>query len=146
MYISCTFHVVCAPFSALATRKSADAKADSSGIQALHKSYPINFTPILSVPHFPHFRPKKNPFPSLSDTHIWAGFPTSQPPGWTQNESHPTQRESQPTQHKPQYEPVGCSSGWVHEGWFSVGHVDSMLFVPILFALEAAIQRERGFW
>ena len=34
MYISCTFHVVCAPFSALATRKSADAKADSSGIQA----------------------------------------------------------------------------------------------------------------
>ena len=35
MYISCIFHVVCAPFSALATRKSADAKADSSGIQAL---------------------------------------------------------------------------------------------------------------
>ena len=35
MYISCTFHVVCATFSALATRKSADAKADSSGIQAL---------------------------------------------------------------------------------------------------------------
>ena len=34
MYISCTFHVVCAPFSALATRKSADAKADSGGIQA----------------------------------------------------------------------------------------------------------------
>ena len=35
MYISCTFHVVCATFSALATRKSADAKADSSGIRAL---------------------------------------------------------------------------------------------------------------
>ena len=35
MYISCTFHVVCATFSALATRKSADAKADSSGIWAL---------------------------------------------------------------------------------------------------------------
>ena len=35
MYISCTFQVVCAPFSALATRKSADAKADFSGIQAL---------------------------------------------------------------------------------------------------------------
>ena len=39
MYISCTFHVVCAPFSALATRKSADAKADSSGIQALDVYY-----------------------------------------------------------------------------------------------------------
>ena len=35
MYISCIFHVVCAPFSALATRKTANAKADSSGIQAL---------------------------------------------------------------------------------------------------------------
>ena len=35
MYISCTFHVVCATFSALATRKLADAKANSSGIWAL---------------------------------------------------------------------------------------------------------------
>ena len=35
MYISCIFHVVCAPFSALATRELADAKADSSGIWAL---------------------------------------------------------------------------------------------------------------
>ena len=35
MYISWIFHVVCAPFSALATPKSAGAKADSSGIQAL---------------------------------------------------------------------------------------------------------------
>ena len=30
----CIFHVVCASFSALATRKLADAKSDSSGIQA----------------------------------------------------------------------------------------------------------------
>ena len=35
MYISCIFHVVCASFSALATQKLADAKADSSGIWAL---------------------------------------------------------------------------------------------------------------
>ena len=28
-YISCIFHIVCASFSALATRKLADAKADS---------------------------------------------------------------------------------------------------------------------
>ena len=35
MYISCIFHVVCVSFSALATRKLADAKADSSGIWAL---------------------------------------------------------------------------------------------------------------
>ena len=35
MYISCIFHVVCASFSALATRKLADAKADSSGKWAL---------------------------------------------------------------------------------------------------------------
>ena len=35
MYISCIFHVVCASFSALATRKLADAKADSSGIWTL---------------------------------------------------------------------------------------------------------------
>ena len=34
MYISCIFHVVCASFSALATRKSADAKAVFSGIWA----------------------------------------------------------------------------------------------------------------
>ena len=34
MYISCIFHVVCASFSALARRELADAKADSSGIQA----------------------------------------------------------------------------------------------------------------
>ena len=33
MYISCTFHVVCASFSASATRKLADAKADSSGTE-----------------------------------------------------------------------------------------------------------------
>ena len=32
MYISCIFHVVCASFSALATRKLADAKAVFSGI------------------------------------------------------------------------------------------------------------------
>ena len=35
MYISCIFHVVCASFSALATRKLADAEANSSGIWAL---------------------------------------------------------------------------------------------------------------
>ena len=35
MYISCIFHVVCASFSALATRKLADAKAVFSGIWAL---------------------------------------------------------------------------------------------------------------
>ena len=35
MYISCILHVVCASFSALAMRELADAKADSSGIQAL---------------------------------------------------------------------------------------------------------------
>ena len=36
MYISCIFHVVCASFSALATRKLADAKAVFSGIWAIH--------------------------------------------------------------------------------------------------------------
>ena len=36
MYISCIFHVVCASFSALATRKLADAEANSSGIWALN--------------------------------------------------------------------------------------------------------------
>ena len=35
MYISCIFHVVCASFSALATRKLADAKAVFSGIWAI---------------------------------------------------------------------------------------------------------------
>ena len=35
MYISCIFHVVCAPFSALDTRELADAKAYSGGIWAL---------------------------------------------------------------------------------------------------------------
>ena len=35
MYISCIFHVVCASFSALATRKLADTEANSSGIWAL---------------------------------------------------------------------------------------------------------------
>ena len=35
MYLSFIFHVVCASFSALAMRKLADAKADSSGIWAL---------------------------------------------------------------------------------------------------------------
>ena len=35
MYISCIFHVVCASFSVLATRKLADTKADSSEIWAL---------------------------------------------------------------------------------------------------------------
>ena len=35
MYISCIFHVVCAIFSALATRKLADAYPVSSGIWAL---------------------------------------------------------------------------------------------------------------
>ena len=35
MYISCIFHVVCAAFSALATRKLADAEANSTGIWAL---------------------------------------------------------------------------------------------------------------
>ena len=35
MYISCIFHVVCASFSALATRKLADAEANSSGIWAI---------------------------------------------------------------------------------------------------------------
>ena len=35
MYITCIFHVVYASFSELATRELADAKADSSGIQAL---------------------------------------------------------------------------------------------------------------
>ena len=34
MYISCIFHLVCASFSTLATRKLADAKAESSGIWA----------------------------------------------------------------------------------------------------------------
>ena len=35
MYISCTFHVVCASFSALATRELADANTIFSGIWAL---------------------------------------------------------------------------------------------------------------
>ena len=34
MFISCIFHVVCAPFSALATQKLADAKAVFIGIWA----------------------------------------------------------------------------------------------------------------
>ena len=34
MYISCIFHVVCASFSALATRELANAKAVFSGIWA----------------------------------------------------------------------------------------------------------------
>ena len=38
MYISCIFHVVCSSFSALATRKLADAEANSSGIWALEWS------------------------------------------------------------------------------------------------------------
>ena len=42
MYISCIFHVVCASFSALATRKLADAKAVLSGIWALKLT---NFDP-----------------------------------------------------------------------------------------------------
>ena len=36
MYISCIFHVVCASFSALATRKLANAKVVLSGIWALN--------------------------------------------------------------------------------------------------------------
>ena len=43
MYISCIFHVVCASFSALATQKLADAKADSSGIWALGPKYARHF-------------------------------------------------------------------------------------------------------
>ena len=43
IYILCIFHV-CASFSALATRKLADAKADSSGIWALEKIRKILFT------------------------------------------------------------------------------------------------------
>ena len=35
MYISCIFHVVCVSFTALAMQELADAKADSSRIQAL---------------------------------------------------------------------------------------------------------------
>ena len=45
MYISCIFHVVCASFSALATRKLADAKAVFSGIWALRI--------ISTAPHIP---------------------------------------------------------------------------------------------
>ena len=41
MYISCIFHVVCASFSALATRKLADAEANSSGIWALCLQYSV---------------------------------------------------------------------------------------------------------
>ena len=49
MYISCISHVVCASFSALATRKLADAEANFSGIWALmfiktyHKSKQCRF-------------------------------------------------------------------------------------------------------
>ena len=56
-------------------------------MEGIHwKSIPIlrdlsNLTPILRVPQFPHFSLKKDPFPSLFDTHIRAGFLTSQPPG-----------------------------------------------------------------
>ena len=41
MYISCRFHVVCASFSTLATRKLADAEANSSGIlvEVVNSSY-----------------------------------------------------------------------------------------------------------
>ena len=38
MYISCLFHVVCASFSALATRKLAEAKTVFSGIWALENN------------------------------------------------------------------------------------------------------------
>ena len=41
MYISCIFHVVCASFSALATRESADANPVSSGIWALQRDFVI---------------------------------------------------------------------------------------------------------
>ena len=39
MYISCIFHIVCASFSTLATRKLADAKAVFSGIWAIDFRY-----------------------------------------------------------------------------------------------------------
>ena len=44
MYISCIFHVVCASFSALATRKLADAEANSSGIWALVPEKSLTFS------------------------------------------------------------------------------------------------------
>ena len=83
MYISCIFHVVCAPFSALATRELADAKAYSSGIWALEfkvwvilhrkgrQKVPLlndqaNMRPILNgnlCIHSFHLKLKKDPFP-----------------------------------------------------------------------------------
>ena len=41
MYISCIFHVVCASFSASATRKLADAEANFSGIRAYKSNFPM---------------------------------------------------------------------------------------------------------
>ena len=49
MYISCLFHVVCASFSALATRKLADANPVSSGIwaQGFHYSVDLHLSCII---------------------------------------------------------------------------------------------------
>ena len=51
MYISCIFHVVCASFSALATRKLADAEANSSGIWALISNTVHNCTEYRAIIH-----------------------------------------------------------------------------------------------
>ena len=50
IYISCIFHVVCASFSALATRKLADAEANSSGIWALGVCMIISFISFRYLP------------------------------------------------------------------------------------------------
>ena len=67
--ISCIFHVVCASFSALATRKLADAEANSSGIWALevHDKYndKIHITPgndkVIHTPTPSLFLKKRKP-------------------------------------------------------------------------------------
>ena len=52
MYISCIFHVVCASFSALATRKLADVETNSNGIWALNISFNIERLSIMSNSYF----------------------------------------------------------------------------------------------
>ena len=49
MYISCIFHIVCASFSALATRKLADAEANSSGIWALDSNRKSHHKEITTI-------------------------------------------------------------------------------------------------
>ena len=81
MYISCIFHVVYASFSALATRILADAKADSSGIQALgtvtnyrERGGGLQNALCGVYQHFPHILTDSNLLDAtLSNFYKWKG-------------------------------------------------------------------------